>query len=191
MIPILWKCWKVNWVKSSKAFQSSTFDYHYRKTISDWLEHMFSTHTLTNSHTTREASFQPKRVLSTYITLLIIFWRNIWFTISSSNHIYNAFKYKITNWYCMKRGKCMFEWIVSLSSTSSWWKYWIHSENFKGIIVIKRGEREESPISNLLHNVIIGMLFHDPPTSKLHMTKYFKILTTECNKYTQLTSPAS
>ena len=72
---------KVNGVKSSKAFQSSTFNHHYRETISDWLEHMFSTNTHTDAHTyldihtqwLKEASFELKRVSSPHITLLIIF----------------------------------------------------------------------------------------------------------------------
>ena len=70
---------KVNGVKSSKAFQSSTFNHHYRETISDWLEHMFSTNTHRRTYVRertqwlKEASFELKRVSSPHITLLIIF----------------------------------------------------------------------------------------------------------------------
>ena len=50
-------------------------------------------------------------------------------------------------------------------------------------------KREEGFISQTYCTMLLSACyFNDPPTSKLHMTKYFKILTTECNKYTQLTS---
>ena len=126
---------KVNGVKSSKPFQSSTFNHHYRETISDWLEHMFSTNTHTRMYVHTHANAVIERgfiwteesFISTHNPLNHLS-RNVFDSLYHHQIMCTMRSCTNNKLTSLKRGKSMSEWIQSLPSSS--WKYWIHREIF-------------------------------------------------------------
>ena len=126
---------KVNGVKSSRAFQSSTFNHHYRETISDWLEHMFSTNTFLRAHISthpnavieRAFIWNEESFISTHNPLNHLS-RNVFDSLYHHQIMCTMRSCANNKLTSLKRGKSLSEWIQSLWSSS--WKYWIHRENF-------------------------------------------------------------